>query len=244
MYLKRTLLRPLLSIAAVSSLLLLWHNCSQNDAPTSPQRHSEVTDYAVFGPGQMSAQLSTQPVTTTNSDVQADQHPSLPLGELYATEQQQLIINSALLDVINFYLLAPDFAGQLQPLANYLKLHLPELAARQALQIAQQYQVYIGEHDQLLAAQNLSATTSDLNRISSWQQQRLRLRQRLLGEQLQQAWYQNEEAQLQQALDELRLAQTMPQPELAATESAELLQHTRAMQAVVIKACTSLHAAR
>ena len=237
MYLKRAFVRPLLSIAAVSSLLLLWHNGSLNDAPTSPHRHSEITDHAVFGAGQMPSQSAA-------TDNPADQHPPLPLGELYATEQQQLIINPALLDVVNFYLLAPDFTGQLQPLANYLNQQLPEIAARQALQIAQQYQVYIGEHDQLLAAQNLSATASDLNRIGNWQQQRLRLRQRLLGEQLQQAWYQNEEAQLQQALDELHLARALPQPNLAATERAELLQHTTAMQAVVSKACTPLHAGR
>lgn len=237
MYLKRTLLRPLLSIAAVSCLLMLWHNCSLNVAPTNPARHSAVAEHAVYGPGQMPAQSATK-------DQLADQSTLMPLGELYATEQQQLIINSALLDVLNLYLLAPDFTGQLQPLANYLNQHLPELAARQALQIAQQYQAYIGEHDQLLAAQNLSTTASDLNRIGSWQQQRLRLRQRLLGEQLQQAWYQNEEAQLQQALDELHLARALTQPELAATERAELLQHTTAMRAVVIKACTPLHASR
>ena len=233
-------LRTSLFAAGLTGLFLLWHDAARDSVPTSAHRHDAMADHNVFGPGH----LPQPSLPAPSLDSPVDQNTALPAGELYATEQQDLIINPALLAVFNFYLLAPDSATSHTPLENYLNSRLPAQAARQAMQIAEQYEHYIGAHDQLLAAQNLMnlpVSALDPNRLDSWQQQRLRLRQRLLGEQLEQVWYQNEEAQLQQALDELRQARLAPQPSFAPADPAALLQHTQAMHAVLIKACSALH---
>jgi hypothetical protein len=49
-----------------------------------------------------------------------------------------------------------------------------------------------------------AVTDADIKRISEWAVQRNRLRQSQLGEDVTQAWYQNDDASLKQALDELQ----------------------------------------
>jgi hypothetical protein len=144
-------------------------------------------------------------------DVLEDAGPE-PNAQIELTEQQELIIDSALLSVMNFYLIERHDAQRASALSAYLKKKLPSSAAREAEQIAVNYQAYIAAHDQLLLTQNFNpagaaASPPDLTRLSNWQQQRARLRANMLGERVAQAWYDNDEAILTQALDELRHSQ-------------------------------------
>lgn len=123
------------------------------------------------------------------------------------TEQQALVVDTALLNVFNAFLLKPD-DDRANQLRGYLKSKLPPPAYAEAMQLAERYQTYMQVHDELLAAQHLNgnmlASTVDVERIAIWREQRDRLRQRLLGDRAVQAWYQNDDAQLDQVLQEWR----------------------------------------
>nr|WP_315218038.1 hypothetical protein [uncultured Duganella sp.] len=128
--------------------------------------------------------------------------PDVKSSDIALTDNQELIADSALRKVMDSYLLGGGDKGGLQALLDYLNRHLPANAARQAGQLASSYNAYLGAHDQLLAAQNFSATP-DLNRLIGWQRQREQLRNRMLGEKVTLEWFGNEEAYLTQALEEL-----------------------------------------
>lgn len=126
---------------------------------------------------------------------------------LTTTEQQRLVVDAALLHVFNTFLLKPD-DDRVEQLKAYLKSKLPPAALAETMQLADRYQAYMQAHDALLAAQhlngNMQAATVDIDRIAIWREQRDRLRQRLLGDRVAQAWYQNDDAQLDQVLQEWR----------------------------------------
>jgi len=123
------------------------------------------------------------------------------------TEQQTLVVDAALLNVFNSFLLKPD-DGRAGQLMVYLKSKLSPPAYAEAAQLAERYQAYMQAHDELLAAQHLhramQASIVDIERVAIWREQRDRLRQRLLGDRVVQVWYQNDDAQLDQVLQEWR----------------------------------------
>ncbi|WP_322027428.1 hypothetical protein [Burkholderia sp. BCC1977] len=127
---------------------------------------------------------------------------------LAVTENRELIVNAALLDLIDAFLLKKTDADRADRLKVYLQNRLPSPANREAIGIAERYQAYMQAHDDLLAAQNLGRATDaaavDIERIAIWRQQRDRLRQRMLGDEVVQAWYRNDDAQLDQVLGEWR----------------------------------------
>ncbi|WP_211193375.1 hypothetical protein [Paraburkholderia sp. UYCP14C] len=128
---------------------------------------------------------------------------------LAMTDSHDLIVNDALRDLVDFYLLEQTADDRAEQLELYLRTRLSPPASEQAVQIAEHYVAYMKAHDDLLAAQNLSAqnlsaSNVDINRIVTWRQQRDQLRQRMLGDQVVQAWYQNDDSQLTQAIDEWR----------------------------------------
>ncbi|MEM5316959.1 hypothetical protein [Paraburkholderia sp. JHI869] len=127
---------------------------------------------------------------------------------LAVTENHELIVNAALLDLLNSYLLekTDDRAEQLRA---YLKSELPSPAYGEAVRIVEHYQAYMKAHDEFLAAQHLAAGATDasavdIERVAVWSQQRDRLRRSFLGDAVVQAWYQNDDAQLDQVLQEWR----------------------------------------
>ena len=129
------------------------------------------------------------------------------MPNLTVTDRQTLVVDTALLDVFNAFLLKAD-ADRADQLKAALKSKLPPPAYAEAVQIAERYQAYMRAHDELLAAQHLPRFTQaadvDIERVETWRQQRDRLRQRLLGERVTQAWYQNDDARLDQVLQEWR----------------------------------------
>lgn len=171
--------------------------------PTVPAQGGTTTN-AVFGPG-----LWVEPPAEVSTLKPEENNRTRVPGEVFATEDRELIVNTGLLDVINFYLLEQPGDKQTNALSIYLKRELPAPACDEALQIAERYQTYMKEYDRLLAAQNFGVPggdplSLDISRVRTWAQQRQRLRQRILGDKVEQAWYQNDDAQLQQVLDELQ----------------------------------------
>ncbi|PPK42041.1 hypothetical protein B0G57_12250 [Trinickia symbiotica] len=123
-------------------------------------------------------------------------------------EGHRLILNGALLDLIDSFLLQNADDDRVDQLRRYLKGKLPTAAYGEAVGIVERYQTYMKAHDDLLAAQNLGhvgdASAIDIDRIAIWRQQRDRLRRSILGDDIVQAWYQNDDAQLDQVLQEWR----------------------------------------
>lgn len=131
--------------------------------------------------------------------------PAAPVLSL--TDNQELIADFKLHALMDSFLLNRSDAGRMQALCDHLRRTLPADAAAEATQIAARYEAYLAEHDELLAAQHFTsadAASQDLNRLSSWQQQRRQLRLRMLGEHIELEWFGNDETYLTQALDEWR----------------------------------------
>lgn len=171
-----------------------------------------------------------------------------PAGAIALTDQQDLIVDSAMLDIFNHYLLKGAGGGP-EALARDLQRRLPDSARREAQQIAAHYQAYIAQHDQLLAAQNFprggSDQAPDPYRLEAWLKQRERLRREVLGERVAQAWFQNEDAYLMQAIEELRRAAAEPQSPPSANTgivppaAPDLMLHAQHMKQVLADATQS-----
>jgi hypothetical protein len=155
-----------------------------------------------------------------------------PAIEIALTGDQQLIADSALRGVMEFYLLERVDEGRLAALVTYLNRKLPPAAAREAVQLATHYRDYLAAHEELLAAQNFHAEP-DTTRLASWQQQRRQLRARMLGDRVAEEWFGTEEAYLTQALEELN------QPANAAPLNAAELRHQQHMRQVLRQATQS-----
>ncbi|MBB5497969.1 hypothetical protein [Paraburkholderia sp. MM5384-R2] len=125
------------------------------------------------------------------------------------TDSHHLISNDTLRELIDFFLLEQADDDRADQLKLYLRTRLRSPASEEAVQIVERYVAYMKAHDETLATQNLNAqslnaSNVDINRISTWRQQRDQLRQRMLGGQVEQFWYQNDDSQLTQAIDEWR----------------------------------------
>lgn len=170
---------------------------------------------------------------------------------LAVTESHALIVNTALRDLINFFLLEQTDADRADQLKLYLKSKLPEPASTEAVHIADHVKTYMKAHDDLLAAhhaEGLATGTVDMLRLSIWRQQRDRLRQSLLGDQVVGAWYANDDAQLEQVLNEWQQSADAEPGSVASGPRDPLPQwqnqsdaqdHRRYMLAVLDKAVTS-----
>lgn len=203
----RSWIRMGVAAAVVVLLVTLYLRQSAGDAhvampATTPSGTSER-----FGPG-----VFTQaPQPASPAPMASDTTP--PDG-LSITADQHLVINKALHDVIDYFLLG-GFPGErathVEQLLAHMKSVLPAPAYAEAAQIVQKYLVYLEEHDKLLARQATPPTdpgagmaSMDLDRIAAWIAQRARLRQSVLGIDVAQAWYGDEETEAQQKLAELR----------------------------------------
>jgi hypothetical protein len=126
---------------------------------------------------------------------------------LVLTENRELVVNSELRELIDSFLLEKTDDDRADQLKVYLKSRLPLRAYDEAMQILKRYQAYMKAHDDLLSAQHLNVSVGsniDIGRIEVWRQQREQLRQRILGAPLALALYQNDDAQLDQAIAEWR----------------------------------------
>lgn len=255
---KRSRRFVVIAATAVGAALIAFYFGQDEPSQDSVVWAPVPTANAVFGPGAW-----TETAAEASISNQEESNPAAP-GGLAATENQELIVNSALLDVINFFLLERSDGNRANALKSYLKSNLPDPAYREAEQIVGHYQAYMTEHDNLLAAQNLGAQNAamsslDLSRIATWCEQRDRLRKNLLGDKVTEAWYQNDDAQLKQVVDELRQHRdgasqeqgqdsssqyARPMPPIAPRWSnvADEVHHNLYMREVLAKATTSFEA--
>ncbi|HEX8955742.1 MAG TPA: hypothetical protein VF798_05685 [Burkholderiaceae bacterium] len=161
---------------------------------------------AVFGPGKWVAP-------------QQDDAPSLVADAgLSRTEEGDLLIDPALLSFFNQHFVEHAGPAAWKQTERDLRGRLSGHALDQALELAREYQGYVGDYDALLAAQNLSGT-ADLVRLRGWARQRHLLRQRDFGNAVALAWFDNDEANLGTALDELEQRASGAVPEEAVTDA-------------------------
>jgi lipase chaperone LimK len=168
-------------------------------------------------------------------------------GRLMINENQQLIIDSGLQEVIDYFLLEQSGTDSVNALQNYLKSKLPPTAYLQAMTISEHYRAYMKAHDGMLQGQNLGAEdiesrTHNIERLLTWREQRDRLRTEMLGENVVHTWYQNDDAALNEVLKELRqryqpaIASENGKPSGASEDDA---LHEQDMQRILNKATES-----
>ena len=195
---------------------------------------------------------AARPLTPDAKLLTARTPPAYPDPEvqLAVTADQHLVINAALLLAFNHYLIDQAGRGDKDDLLAYLKTTLPARAFDDALPLVDHYVDYMQDHDRQLAMQmpvQAAGRTLDPARVAAWLTQRDQLRQIHLGAVVTQAWYQDDDSQLRQALDELdareQLASggtapsTTPVPHWA--DPAAEAQHVQALRGLVAEAATS-----
>lgn len=176
----------------------------------------------VFGPGILQTVLPA-PLSTLH-----------PPGEATIDEKGNLLIDAELLQLLDYFLLHQGEDGP-AALEQYLATALPEPARQQAIDIARRYRAYMAEHDRQLAAQR--AGLNNLSRVAAWVAQRDRLRSATIGDVAARAWYQNDDAQMQQAVFELSNSESMPNAEAPGVphwqNSEDAARHQRYLQQTV-----------
>lgn len=200
--------------ASIASGLLLAmlaaYIVTPEDLTPEPAAPAAQADAPVrFGPG-----VWTEPAPDATASVEpvvADTHAP---GGLAVTADNYLVINKALRDVADYFLLGghPGTRSMhADKLFAHLKASLPSPAFEEAEQIMRTYITYLDSHDQLLARESMPAATPDsmhisanIERIATWIAQRSRLRQNLLGLQVTKVWFEDEEAQDQQLITTMR----------------------------------------
>lgn len=174
-------------------------------APPPATAAAARSEQVRFGPGALGQ------VVTTPSQLDS----SVPLREITSDENGQLLINKPLFYAINYFMLSGnegDRAVHAEQLLLELKGRLSVPAYAEAARIVQSYLTYMDAHDALLMRQALSIPAPDaaislqfVERLATWHEQRARLRQTTFGIQTAQAWFAEEENQIRNTLEELRL---------------------------------------
>jgi hypothetical protein len=179
-----------------------WQSDDRDQPTPRAQTSSPAAREVRLGPGIWTAEAAS-----------ADRHAGdtlQPLQRPNATADGKLIIDQTLHQVIDFYLLGGlpgDRTMHAMQLRAYLNRTLPAAASREASQVVDRYLLYMNLHDDLLTRQALPQwvdlpTPAEAERISNWVGQRTRLRQTILGQEVVQAWYAEEEAAIQAGLAE------------------------------------------
>jgi lipase chaperone LimK len=195
------------AIAGVSVIaaVVFWQSAGKDDAPTDSSEHKASS--AVFGPGMLSN--TDDHGSLSHQDAPIAQQMQVPGRLLVDPTTQQLILDPGLLEVINYFLLEQTGGNQVAALQNYLKSKLPAPAYAQATGIVEHYRSYMKAHDGMLQGQNfggedIASRTHNIERLLTWREQRNRLRTDTLGADLVRAWYQNDDAELNEVLQELQ----------------------------------------
>lgn len=194
------------AIAGVSVIaaVVFWQSSGKDDSQEAAAEHKASTD--VFGPGVLSN--TDDHGSLSHQETPVAQATEVP-GRLIVEPNQQLVLDPGLLEIINYFLLEQTGSNQVAALQKYLKSKLPPPAYAQATTIVEHYRTYMKAHDGLLQGQNFGAEdiasrTHNIERLLTWREQRNRLRTDTLGADLVRAWYQNDDAELNEVLQELQ----------------------------------------
>ncbi|HYD78708.1 MAG TPA: lipase secretion chaperone [Paucimonas sp.] len=219
----KTIRWALLGLTAVLLLLVANRFRSPDDPPAAPTvQASPVREPTQLGPGRFSAAAGALPAARPDTEAP---------GGLALTADRRLIVNKALRDVFDYFLLgghAGERAQHVARLLAHLRDALPSPAHEEAVRIAHNYLAYLEQHDKLLARADAPRLTTDgnlppadLDRIGAWLAERARLRQSTLGIDVARAWFGDEEIEQQRKLAELRGGARQP-----ALEEADPVQQT------------------
>lgn len=102
-------------------------------------------------------------------------------------------------------------AAQVADLRAFLKSQLTQPAAQEADRVVTAYLAYLGIEEQMLARERFSRpdpsglTEAEIAHLLAWQQQRVQLRERMLGSQVAKAWFEAEDADCATALQEWQM---------------------------------------
>ncbi|HEY0845472.1 MAG TPA: lipase secretion chaperone [Noviherbaspirillum sp.] len=206
----------------------------------APVHHVESGAPVRFGPGVWS---DAPPIPSTVPEP-AFADSDAP-GGIVITADKRLVVNKALKDVADYFLLgghAGTRATHMERLIAHLRASLPSPAFEEAAQIVRNYLQYLDTHDALLARTAPPPATpdsilpsADIERIGAWLAQRMRLRQDLLGMQVARIWFSEEESADQQLLAAMRQSGGNPPQQTATSEqaSSESLQTLREKNAPI-----------
>jgi lipase chaperone LimK len=120
-------------------------------------------------------------------------------------------------------------AAQVADLRVFLNGRLAAPAAQEADRVVTDYLAYLGAEEQMLARERFSRpdpsglSDAELAHLLAWQQQRMQLRERMLGSQVAKAWFEAEDAGCATALREWQV-QRQPVDGTHEPDSVELTQ--------------------
>lgn len=123
-------------------------------------------------------------------------------------------------------------AAQGADLRSFLKSRLAAPAAQEADRVVTDYLAYLDTEEQMLARERFSRpdpsglTDAEVTHLLGWQQQRAQLRERVLGSQVSQAWFEAEDANCTTALQEWQL-QRQPMDGTNEPDPVELSERRR-----------------
>ena len=210
-FLSNLRLRRVVCIVATACTAALGaHYVQPDQAQPHAAEEPALSAAPAFGPG---GRVDVGALEPLNGPTGANVPAAIAVAP-FATEEKELIVNAGFLQAFDFFLLNAwdgTRTNASAALRTFLVDRLSAASAEKALQIAVDYRSYMTQHDALLAAQNfdrhgLVLSTLDVGRIKTWMQLRHRLRQNMLGDAVAEAWYQNDDAQLNHVLDEMQQA--------------------------------------
>lgn len=207
---------------AILAMLAVWSVQPDDNASVEAAVAVQPATPVRFGPGVWTEPAPAIPVAETLAfDTRAP-------GGLAATSDSRLVVNKALKDVADYFLLGGHpgtRAMHAAALLAHLESALPVPAANEATQIVRSYLAYLDEHDKLLARDPMPSVRPDSmhlppdpDRIGAWLAQRARLRQNLLGMQVATIWFGEEEANDQQALAAMRERHSTAAPQVQSAD--------------------------
>lgn len=191
--------------AALAGVALVCYWPS-GDGPSTPAPQTAAPAWnGNIGPGTMDGGLR-QSLELSNDDQQA---PS----SLATDAAGNLVVDLPLRMLFEFFLVRGEGAS-LDARADQLRAHLDRQVSgtpnTQARSLADRYVAYVRAYDELLARQRIALqagvapTQQQVEQLAVWQQQRARLRQSTFGPVLADLWFGADDAELAQAVAELR----------------------------------------
>ena len=233
--------------ALAAAVQLSAGRSGEEDRPTEALVPERPVQVAAARTSLAEAAASTAAVTATAPAWRTPPPESQdPDDQLAVDSYQRLVVNEALLATFNHYLLKQAGPGDRAELLAYLKQRLPAPAFDEAQRLADGYIAYMHVHDTQLAAQWSGTAPKDLASISTWIAQREQLRQSMLGTEATQAWFQNEDSRLRQALAELAQRQQGQQEQAGEApvphwdSAAEEARHVQYLQGLLSEATRPL----
>lgn len=211
--LSRSTRRLLLAGVLIGGLALFFVPDADSPLPSSSHQTRSSVRSVQLGPGIWMAPQSTREATPLWPDVSDTLPPSGPQVQ----PDGRIRIDTSLRDLLDHFLLGGHPGTRTEHLArlrHHLESSYSAVAFSQAWEIAERYRTYLDEHDRLLERESVPGVhmedaeqVADANRIASWVAQRKRLRQTVLGVQVAQDWFGDEEQEMQLMLSALHRGQ-------------------------------------